>query len=428
MQAIGLDIGTTGICGILMDCGSGEVERVVSRCNDTWIRTPAPWERIQNPEQIRDKVQEILEELAGPETGVVGITGQMHGILYLDAQGRPVSPLYTWQDGRGSLPCAGGTYASRLRAHTGYGNVTHLYNRENGLVPEDAAVFCTIHDYVAMVLTGRSRPLVHSSDAASFGAYDLAGGRFSWTDPLQPELTDSTVLAGAWRGIPVAVAIGDNQASFLGGGCGRDTVLVNVGTGSQVSFMTDRLQPGRGLEVRPLSDGGAIMVGSSLCGGRAYALLEQFFRQTAAMAGCPAENLYDAMARAADTCRDTDLEFCTLFCGARDAPEKRAAVTGLSPENFTPADLICGCLRGIGEELLELYRAGGMQCTRLVGTGNGIRKNSALRRTLEMLFGMEMQVPRFCEEAAAGAALFAMTASGRCTNLEEAERIVRYDL
>ncbi len=428
MKAIGLDIGTTSICGLLMDCESGEAERIVSRSNDAWIRSAQPWERIQKPAAIRDKVLEILEELAGPETGAVGITGQMHGILYLDAQGSPVSPLYTWQDGRGNLPCGGGTYAARLRAHSGYGNVTHLYNRENGLVPEDAAVFCTIHDYMAMVLTGRRRPLVHSSDGASFGGYDLAEKRFVWTDPLQPELTDSTVTAGAWRGIPVAVAIGDNQASFLGGGCGRDTVLVNVGTGSQVSFMTDRLQAGAGLEVRPLSDGRMIMAGSSLCGGRAYALLEQFFRQTAAMAGCPAESLYGAMADAADTRRDTDLEFCTLFCGTREEPERRAAVTGLSPENFTPADLICGCLRGIGSELLDLYRAGGRACTRLVGTGNGIRKNPALRRTLEALFGMEMQTPRFCEEAAAGAALFAMTASGRCANLEEAERIVRYDI
>ena len=246
MKAIGLDIGTTSICGLLMDCESGEAERIVSRSNDAWIRSAQPWERIQKPAAIRDKVLEILEELAGPETGAVGITGQMHGILYLDAQGSPVSPLYTWQDGRGNLPCGGGTYAARLRAHSGYGNVTHLYNRENGLVPEDAAVFCTIHDYMAMVLTGRRRPLVHSSDGASFGGYDLAEKRFVWTDPLQPELTDSTVTAGAWRGIPVAVAIGDNQASFLGGGCGRATVLVNVGTGSQVSFMTDRLQAGAG--------------------------------------------------------------------------------------------------------------------------------------------------------------------------------------
>ena len=28
----------------------------------------------------------------------------MHGILYVDADGNAVSPLYTWQDARGSLP------------------------------------------------------------------------------------------------------------------------------------------------------------------------------------------------------------------------------------------------------------------------------------------------------------------------------------
>ena len=84
MKAIGLDIGTTSICGLLMDCESGEAERIVSRSNDAWIRSAQPWERIQKPAAIRDKVLEILEELAGPETGAVGITGQMHGILYLE--------------------------------------------------------------------------------------------------------------------------------------------------------------------------------------------------------------------------------------------------------------------------------------------------------------------------------------------------------
>lgn len=428
MKAIGLDIGTTSICGILADCETGAAERAVNRPNDTWIAAPHPWEKLQDPKRIQARVYEILKELDGPDIGAIGVTGQMHGIVYLNAQGQPVSPLYIWQDGRGDQPYGEGTYASHLGSHTGYGNVTHFYNQVNGLVPETAAVFCTIHDYIAMDLAGRTAPLVHSSDGASFGLYDMEGNRFLRPDPMQPQLTTETAALGRWRGIPVAAAIGDNQASFLGGGCGGDTVLVNVGTGSQVSFMADPGQTAAaGLELRPLYDGRRLLVGSSLCGGRAYALLERFFREAAALAGDAPESLYDAMGRAAQATPDTQVTFETLFCGTREEPWRRASIQGLSEDNFTPGHLIRACLRGMSAELWELYRNGGGHCTRLVGTGNGIRKNKALAETVAEQFGMTPQVPLFQEEAAMGAALFAMTAAGMYQNIEEAERIVNYE-
>ena len=47
----------------------------------------------------------ITEDIA-----VIGITGQMHGIVYTDCNGMAISPLYTWQDGRGNLPYGDTTY------------------------------------------------------------------------------------------------------------------------------------------------------------------------------------------------------------------------------------------------------------------------------------------------------------------------------
>lgn len=58
----------------------------------------------------------------------------MHGIVYLNAEGRSVSPLYTWQDGRGNI-CDDKTGKSLLKeieekcqykAASGYGLITHL--------------------------------------------------------------------------------------------------------------------------------------------------------------------------------------------------------------------------------------------------------------------------------------------------------------
>ena len=47
-------------------------------------------------------LDQLLERY--PQTASIGLTGQMHGIVYLDREGRCISPLYTWQDGRGNLP------------------------------------------------------------------------------------------------------------------------------------------------------------------------------------------------------------------------------------------------------------------------------------------------------------------------------------
>ncbi|MBP3359916.1 MAG: hypothetical protein J6N52_03610 [Clostridia bacterium] len=411
MSAIGLDIGTTGICGIVMNSGTGAIEKVVSRKNDFWI-AGEPWERLQDPEAVFETASGILDELRGGDTEAIGVTGQMHGILYFDRCGRSVSPLYTWQDGRGNLSLDGETYAEKLGSHTGYGNVTHFYNKKNNLIPRDAVGFCTIHDYAVMRLTGRNTPLVHASDAASFGCFDIKANRFTRTDDMQPQVTPDAEIAGRWQGIPVSAAIGDNQASFFGGGCDENTVLINVGTGSQISLISDAEDECGALEIRPLTNGKCIAVGSSLCGGRAYALLERFFAQTARMAGVKKDELYSEMAREIADMKDTDLKFETLFCGTRENPKSRAKITQLSADNFTPADMIFACLAGISDELFGMYESAGRKCTRMVGTGNGIRRNPVLQRIVEKQFGMRLQIPKFEEEAAAGAAVFALAAAG----------------
>ena len=84
---------------------------------------------------------------------LIGVTGQQHGILYLDGRGEAVSPLYTWQDGRGGRRYRGEeSYADWIRRETGcqvspgYGLVTHFWLAQNGQIPERAAILCTICD------------------------------------------------------------------------------------------------------------------------------------------------------------------------------------------------------------------------------------------------------------------------------------------
>ena len=94
------------------------------------------------------------------------------------------------------------------------------------------------------------------------------------------DITADYCIAGEYKGIPVSVAIGDNQASFLGSVSNmNESFLINVGTGSQISIVSDYPITAEGIECRPYVDGKYLIVGAALCGGRAYSLLKDFYKQ-----------------------------------------------------------------------------------------------------------------------------------------------------
>ena len=182
MYSIGIDIGTTSLCGLVLDTEKRTVLKSITVSNGSEVSGDFPWQRCQDPNVILPKCCSILEQLLEEFPGVeaIGVTGQMHGILYCDAQGKAISKLYTWQDESGNQLRQDGEkwsdYLTRVSGYplaSGYGCVTHACNMAQGTVPAGAAKFCTIHDYLVMHLTGRSTPLCHASDAASLGCYDL---------------------------------------------------------------------------------------------------------------------------------------------------------------------------------------------------------------------------------------------------------------
>ena len=428
---IGLDIGTTSISAVAAEVSSGALLRSVTVPNDGILPSPDGVSRLQDPVRIVETALGLKESLAAEFSPVaaIGVTGQMHGILYLDRAGRAVSPLYTWQDGRGNLPYGKSTYAAHLSTRScyplasGFGLVTHFINREQGLVPSEAVTFCTIQDYIALLLARRKTPLLHASDAASFGCFDLEAHTFDrfameklgFDNAFLPAVTAETAIIGQDGSIPVAAAIGDNQASVLGSLRENADILVNIGTGSQVSAVVSAPVPFPAGAVRPYVDGKFLLAGSPLCGGRAYALLHRFFARCAELFGGDGRDIYTVMNdMAAEQPEDHSLTVDTRFCGTRNDPALRGALSEISEDNFTPEQLTRGVLWGMTAELRGLY--GEMPllspATGLVGSGNAVRKNQVLRRYLEEQFNLPLKLPVHREEAAFGAAVFAAAAAG----------------
>lgn len=430
--SLGIDIGTTSICALARETETGKTLLSLNKSNTASVASEHSFEKIQDPSVIISVafglIKEAEQRLGNPKS--IGITGQMHGILYVDGNGEAVSPLYTWQDARAAQPLNDSEtyieYITRMTSHkifAGYGMATHFYQFKNGKIPNGAVKLCTIHDYLAMTLAGLREPIMHVSDAASLGLYDPASNSFD-TDAAQilgfsadifPKVTAKSSPIGYYRGsIPVYPAIGDNQASFLGSAGEQEGVLlVNVGTGSQVSVVGHFGQTREGIECRPFVDGKYLLVGSSLCGGRAYAVLEKCFRDIANMCGADIRSAYPFMDKWIEghDC-DSSLTVSTLFDGTRQEPALRGSITGISVTNFDPVSLMVGFMRGIACELYGLFESmndlvSGNDIKALVGSGNGLRANPALCRIIEDVFGMPLKLSDSKEEAALGAAVFA---------------------
>jgi xylulokinase len=90
LTAIGLDIGTSGVKGLAL----AEDGTVVGQAEHSYgLSTPQAGWAEQDPEQWWSAAQTVLENLrhAGEPAGI-GLSGQMHGLVALDAQDRVIRP------------------------------------------------------------------------------------------------------------------------------------------------------------------------------------------------------------------------------------------------------------------------------------------------------------------------------------------------
>ncbi|MBR6740373.1 MAG: MerR family transcriptional regulator [Clostridia bacterium] len=430
--SVGVDIGTTTISAVVYDIDHKEQLEAYTVPHHSYVCCDTFSE--QSTSVITEKAEKLLSHIMKCYTNIVsiGLSGQMHGIVYIDSDGNPISNLINWQDKRADQPIAEGKTACELiriitgkQISTGYGIATHYYNLQKGLVPEKAVGFCSIMDLFGMKICGLKKAVTHTSVAASFGLLDIKKGEFL-LDKLSllgidgrflPSVTAESRVIGSCEGIPVTVALGDNQASFLGAVSeDRDSILVNIGTGSQISAVSEYCEHDSDIELRPFIDGKYLVCGSALCGGYAYSMVENFFRSYMVSAGMQDVSQYKTINRLAlDAYQkgEKGLDVDVSFFGKRSDPDKRGSVNAIDRENFTPERLVLGVLCGMCNELYELYEGFEEKKPNIVASGGGVRRNPVLKKLIEDRFGLPVSVNATKEEAATGVALFSAYVVGR---------------
>ena len=133
MKSLGIDIGTTTISAAVLEDGCLITSETCK--NNSFLASTLPGERIQDAQLILDTALRTADMLFAryPDIERIGVTGQMHGILYLDGEGNAVSPLYTWQDARGDAPCEkstdGQSWTAYLNSETGLCCCDGLWSR-----------------------------------------------------------------------------------------------------------------------------------------------------------------------------------------------------------------------------------------------------------------------------------------------------------
>jgi len=225
---------------------------------------------------------------------------------------------------------------------------------------------------------------------------------------LQNEYADALGLPA---GIVIRAGLGDTQASYIGSGCTPSEFLLNFGTGSQLMWEepTFRLVPET--DTRYLSESRYLIAIPTLSGGESYRALAEFFRDVIRAftdQDALVVRLYERMNELALNSHPSTILIEPFFNGHRFRGEElRASISGLDLSNFTVQNLTDAMLRGMIEELAQPYGRAGVKHKGIVASGNGIRRNAALRKRAVERFGLKLRLSNHEEEAALGAAMVA---------------------
>src|ERR671911_2869123 len=185
---IGLDIGTSGVKALAVSEEDGAI--LARREVGYPLSTPRPDWAEQDPADWWRATREALARLGVDEPAGIGLSGQMHGLVALDAAGDVIRPAILWNDQRTGAECAeieervGFERLVELtgnRALTGFTAPKLLWLRrhEPDVYGRIARVLLP-KDYVRLRLTGENA--IDAADASGTLLFDVAERR--WSDEV----------------------------------------------------------------------------------------------------------------------------------------------------------------------------------------------------------------------------------------------------
>jgi xylulokinase len=448
---LGLDVGTGGARAVAVD----ESGNVVAEASSKYpLHSPRPGWTEQDPEDWSESAKEALGKVAAEvedEVVALGLTGQMHGSVFLDASGDVIRPALLWNDQRTEAQCEKITEAvgeERLiqlagnPAITGFQapKVLWLRDEEPEYYSRVARVLLP-KDYVRLRLTGE-----HATDASdAAGTLLLDVRERDWSGEILaaleipaewvPGVYEGPENTGALResvagklglppGIPVAAGGGDNAAAAVGVGVVEEGLLSSsVGTSGVLFAASGGFTPDPSGRIHAFCH--AVpeeyhLMGVTLSAGGSL----QWWRDAT---GADYDELVEAASGVPPGAEG--LLFLPYLSGERTPhldPQARGAFVGLTSRHGVP-HMTRAVMEGVVFSLrdsLEIMRELDVPIEQVRATGGGAR--SALWRQLQAdVYGVPIHRTTADEGPAHGAALLSGVAAGVYRDVEEACSTVR---
>jgi len=449
---LGIDVSTTGSKALLID-ETGSVAAVQSSPHS--LQTPRPlWSEQDPAEWWQAAANSILKVLAEAQVdaasiAAIGMTGQMHGLVLLDGEGRVLRPAILWNDQRTQAEC------DEIHARIGRekfiqitGNVAltgftapkilWVHHHEPEVYLQVKHVLLP-KDYVRYRLTGGYA--MDKADGAGTVLFDLKARGWSsevlekldidpaWMPPTYegPEFTgavsaEAAAATGLKVGTPVAAGGGDQAAQAVGVGAvepGR--VALTVGTSGVVFAPTPApyIEPeGRLHAFCHAVPGMWHFMGVMLSAAGSL----QWYRDSLA----PGISFDDLLKEAADVPSGSEgLQFLPYLSGERTPypdPLARGAWIGLTLRHGR-GHLTRAVLEGVSFGLKDgfnLICAAGQGEIRQVRASGGGTKGALWRQILASVLEAELVTVNTSEGAAFGAALLAAVGAGHWPDVASA--------
>ncbi len=458
---LGIDIGTSGTKTVLFDergvtVASATWEYPLSQPQTGWAeQDPADWWRASagSITEVVKKSGVNPRDIAG-----MGLSGQMHGMVLLDAQDRVLRPSIIWCDQRTQAECDQITAlvgAKRLieitanPALTGFtaSKVMWVKNHQPDIFEKTRRVLLP-KDYVRLMLTGEYATEV--SDASGMQFLDVPKRQWSaevlgklgipmeWLPKVYEsyevsgKLTrEAAQLTGLWEGMPVVGGGGDQAAGAVGNGIVRPGVISStIGTSGVVfAHMDDvAIDPlGRVHTFCHAVPGAWHVMGVTQGAGLSLQWLRnEFGAMERELAGRIGLDTYDLMGREAAQAQPgcEGLIYLPYLMGERtphlDA-NARGVFFGLTARHRRQ-EVIRAVMEGVGYSLLDcisIIREMGVQAAEVRASGGGGR--SELWRQMQAdMFGCDIVTVNSSEGGALGVALLAGVGTGVYNSVREA--------
>lgn len=464
MLFIGLDSGTQSTKAVVLDYETGSI---VAHASEKYECIPGlpPGHLEQHPESWAQAVdltiESCLAQLGSRRSEIrgIGVSGQQHGLVALDAADKPVRPAKLWCDTSTAEEC--GLLADAFGGPAGLiaeaGNaippgftaskILWLKRHE----PENFARTVSVllpHDYLNFHLTGEKR--MEYGDASGTGLLNVRTrewhrGLLDFIDPrlhaMLPPLGSSLARHGLLReslrarwGLPEGVVVsaggGDNMMGAIGTGNVRPGVVtVSLGTSGTLFACADQPVIDPQGEVAAFCDSADQWM-PLVCTMNVTVLTEA----VRGMFGYDHTQL-EARLMAAPPGAD-GLTFLPYLNGERtpNLPNGSGVLHGLRTDNFTAAHLVRAAIEGVTTGLaygLSRFKDLGVTPTEIRLTGGGSR-SAGWRQVVADVFGVPVVSLATAEGAGLGAALQAAYVSvreaGRPLSLAEiTSRLVSLD-